>query len=76
MDSCQPLILRKIKLNTFPGTLKEAFDRVQAKAAPLLRAGLAVYRQIEQGGLDYRAMSLVYTSLLALITSEVWLVQK
>jgi len=28
---------------------------------------MAVYRQIQEGGLDYRAMSLVYTSLLALI---------
>ncbi|MFM8332304.1 MAG: YihY/virulence factor BrkB family protein [Candidatus Methylumidiphilus sp.] len=33
----------------------------------LFRAGYAVFRQIKEGGLDYRAMSLVYTSLLALI---------
>jgi len=28
---------------------------------------MVIYRQIKEGGLDYRAMSLVYTSLLALI---------
>ena len=33
----------------------------------LLRAGYAVFRQIKEAGLDYRAMSLVYISLLALI---------
>ena len=33
----------------------------------LFRFGYAVFRQIKEGGLDYRAMSLVYTSLLALI---------
>jgi membrane protein len=33
----------------------------------LFRAGYAVFRQINEAGLDYRAMSLVYTSLLALI---------
>lgn len=33
----------------------------------LWRAGFAVFRQIKEAGLDYRAMSLVYTSLLALI---------
>lgn len=39
----------------------------QAKAAALLRVGLAIYGQIKERGLDYRAMSLVYTTLLALI---------
>jgi membrane protein len=32
-----------------------------------LRAAYAVFRQTQEAGLDYRAMSLVYTSLLALI---------
>jgi membrane protein len=31
------------------------------------QAFLAVMREVKQGGLDYRAMSLVYTSLLALV---------
>jgi membrane protein len=37
------------------------------KFKPLLNAAQAVIAQIREGELDYRAMSLVYTSLLALI---------
>ncbi|MBS1211792.1 MAG: putative ribonuclease [Proteobacteria bacterium] len=40
---------------------------VKSRGAGLLHAVVAVVREIKQGGLDYRAMSLVYTSLLALI---------
>jgi membrane protein len=43
------------------------FATAKDNAIWLLRAGLAVFGQIKSAGLDYRAMSLVYTSLLALI---------
>lgn len=39
----------------------------QAWAVKLFGWGLAVYRRSQEDGLDYRAMGLVYTSLLALI---------
>ncbi|MGI9212857.1 MAG: YihY/virulence factor BrkB family protein [Methylococcaceae bacterium] len=40
---------------------------MRAGAADFFSFAYAVYRQIKEGGLDYRAMGLVYTSLLALI---------
>ena len=42
-------------------------DWVKVWSTSLFRNAYTVFRQIKEGGLDYRAMSLVYTSLLALI---------
>jgi membrane protein len=49
-------------MNSLPGLEVWRNGLIQAG-----RAVFAVYRQIKEAGLDYRAMSLVYTSLLALI---------
>ncbi|MEI7869809.1 MAG: YihY/virulence factor BrkB family protein [Candidatus Methylumidiphilus sp.] len=55
------------KLNTFPVTSRRTVETIRGWATRLFRFAYAVFRQIKEGGLDYRAMSLVYTSLLALI---------
>lgn len=55
------------KLNTFPQSPRLSLDSIRASSVALARFAYAVFRQIKEGGLDYRAMSLVYTSLLALI---------
>ncbi|QJD31008.1 YhjD/YihY/BrkB family envelope integrity protein [Methylococcus geothermalis] len=47
--------------------VREAYQTVRRGLALVLRWVLALLGEIRAGGLDYRAMSLVYTSLLALI---------
>jgi len=56
-----------LTLKAFPPPLTLALASARDKSAWLLRAGLAVFRQIKAASLDYRAMGLVYTSLLAMI---------
>ena len=51
----------------FPVTVMITVDWVKVWSTSLFRNAYTVFRQIKEGGLDYRAMSLVYTSLLALI---------
>jgi membrane protein len=46
---------------------KLTVDSIRAWSTGVVRFAYAVFRQIKEAGLDYRAMSLVYTSLLALI---------
>jgi membrane protein len=56
-----------LTLKPFASFLASAWPAARDGAARLLRVGQAVFRQVKEAGLDYRAMSLVYTSLLALI---------
>ena len=49
------------------GSLGSLFYWLRPRLAELGRFGYAVLREIKASGLDYRAMSLVYTSLLALV---------
>ncbi len=62
-----------ISFRDFRGSYFKAFlaflesTFVPIRNGSALRAGYAVFRQTKEAGLDYRAMSLVYTSLLALI---------
>jgi membrane protein len=48
-------------------SVREAYARVRRGLTLVLRWVFALADEIRAGGLDYRAMSLVYTSLLALI---------
>ena len=56
-----------LNFKALPAGLTPILASARDGSAWLLRAGYAVFRQIKTAGLDYRAMSLVYTSLLALI---------
>ena len=54
-------------LNTPSFTPTFSMDSIRVWLSGVFRFAYATFRQIKLGGLDYRAMSLVYTSLLALI---------
>ncbi len=51
----------------FPTLTSHSLDSVRIYGCRVFRAARATFRQIKEGGLDIRAMSLAYTSLLALI---------
>ncbi|MFZ4704131.1 MAG: YihY/virulence factor BrkB family protein, partial [Candidatus Methylumidiphilus sp.] len=50
-----------------PSISKNTVDSLRDCATDFFRIAYKLFRQIKEAGLDYRAMSLVYTSLLALI---------
>ncbi len=58
-------VSRGLNFQALTAFLEPALSAVRDGSA--LRAGYAVFRQTKEAELDYRAMSLVYTSLLALI---------
>ncbi|NJD07444.1 MAG: YihY/virulence factor BrkB family protein [Methylococcaceae bacterium] len=52
---------------SFHHSIRTVLLRARERAAAALRFGYAVARAVNAGGIDYRAMSLVYTSLMALV---------